>query len=250
MKEFDKLLEYTKAKRPTCSLSNPKHGGLTFVKNEKYIDELNRLKNVKNLMVLVPDSLNCNIDNSEIILYRVKDVDIVFTLYQNHVYKDFDPSEFDIIHETAVIHPSVVIGVDGIKVAMHNGTKILFKHTGNVVIEEGVNIFANAVIHRARLDSTIIKKGTIIGALTNVAHNVTIGQNCILTTNISIGGSAKIGNNCWVGMGAIIRNGVTICDDVVIGMGSVVTKDINKPGFYAGNPAKFLKEFRPDQRGF
>lgn len=173
-----------------------------------------------------------------------------FTLFQNHVHRFTNPSTNDKIDDSAIIHPSAIIGVDGIKISVYEGRKILFKHTGNVVIEECVDIGANVVIHRARLDSTVIRKGTIVGALTNVAHNVIIGGDCIFTACVSVGGSVKIGNNCWFGMGSLIRNGVSICDNVVIGMGAVVVKDIDKPGFYVGNPAKFLKDFKQGERGF
>jgi acetyltransferase-like isoleucine patch superfamily enzyme len=53
--------------------------------------------------------------------------------------------------------------------------------------------------------------------------------------------STSIGNHVSIGSNATILP-VSICENVVIGAGSVVTKDITKPGFYVGNPAKFLKE--------
>jgi acetyltransferase-like isoleucine patch superfamily enzyme len=53
--------------------------------------------------------------------------------------------------------------------------------------------------------------------------------------------STTIENNVSIGSNATILP-VSICENVVIGAGSVVTKDITKPGFYVGNPAKFLKE--------
>ncbi len=49
-----------------------------------------------------------------------------------------------------------------------------------------------------------------------------------------------IGNNVSIGSNATILP-VKICENVVIGAGSVVTKDIEQPGVYAGNPAKYLK---------
>ena len=52
--------------------------------------------------------------------------------------------------------------------------------------------------------------------------------------------STRIGNHVSIGTNATILP-VTICDQVVIGAGSVVTRDITKPGIYAGNPAKFLR---------
>jgi len=250
MDEFKMLWEITKGIRPTCSLDKPIDGGLSFLRNSKYKYLLNDLSNVKDLMVLVPNDFNLVDDvNSEIKLYRVYDVDLMFTLYHNEVYKDFDPSINDIIHKTAVIHSTSVIGVDGVSTVFYGQKRILFKHIGNVVIESGVNISANSVIHRAKLDSTIIGKNTIIGSLTNIGHNTIIGKDCVITTCVSIGGSCKIGNNCMIGMGAVIRNGVNICDNVVIGMGAVVNKNVKVPGVYTGNPLRFVKD-RPDGYNF
>lgn len=55
--------------------------------------------------------------------------------------------------------------------------------------------------------------------------------------------STNIGNNVSIGSNATIMP-VSICDNVVIGAGSVVTKNIDRPGIYVGNPAKFLKEIK------
>ena len=54
----------------------------------------------------------------------------------------------------------------------------------------------------------------------------------------------SIGNNCAIASGAIIVGGVDICDDVLVAAGSVVTKSIDKPGLYAGNPARFIRDHR------
>ena len=54
--------------------------------------------------------------------------------------------------------------------------------------------------------------------------------------------STEIGNHVSVGTNATVLP-VNICDNVVIGAGSVVTKDINEPGIYAGNPAKKIRDF-------
>lgn len=50
----------------------------------------------------------------------------------------------------------------------------------------------------------------------------------------------RIGNHVSIGSNATILP-VSICDHVVIGAGAVVTKDINKPGIYAGNPARLIR---------
>ncbi|MCU8205253.1 acyltransferase [Vibrio vulnificus] len=58
----------------------------------------------------------------------------------------------------------------------------------------------------------------------------------ILTAPVSIG------NDCWIGSRVIILPGVSICDRVIVGAGSVVSKSIQEPGIYAGNPAKKIKD--------
>jgi len=108
-----------------------------------------------------------------------------------------------------------------------------------------------------------IQKGVIIGARTKIqSHSficelVTIGNDCVIAHGVmfindtfSIGRPAmgnksqwketRIGNRVYIGSNATILP-VDICDDVVIGAGSVVTKNITKPGIYAGNPAKKLR---------
>ena len=108
-----------------------------------------------------------------------------------------------------------------------------------------------------------IQRGVKIGARTRIQSHtficelVTIGEDCFIAHGVMFindlfetGGPAKrrqelwkktqIGNRVSIGSNATILP-VTICDDVVIGAGAVVTKDIDKPGIYAGNPARLLR---------
>lgn len=108
-----------------------------------------------------------------------------------------------------------------------------------------------------------IQKGVVIGARTRVQSHafvcelVTIGEDCFVGHGVMFindrfagGGPARgdtskwegttIGNRVSIGSNATILP-VLICDDVVIGAGSVVTKSIDHPGIYAGNPARFLR---------
>jgi len=110
---------------------------------------------------------------------------------------------------------------------------------------------------------TEIQAGVMIGARTRVQSHaficelVSIGEDCFIGHGVmfindtfSMGGPArgrrelwcatKIGNRVSIGSNATIMP-VSIADDVVIGAGSVVTKDIAKPGIYAGNPARLLR---------
>jgi len=113
--------------------------------------------------------------------------------------------------------------------------------------------------------SAIIEKRAIIGrsnqilARTYINSNVTMGDNNILNTgsileheaivgshnHISVGtvicGRVKVSDRCFIGAGAVIIDKAKICDDVIIGANSVVIGDIDRPGTYAGNPARRIK---------
>jgi len=247
-RELDKIvrpfLEVTEGKYSTCSVMKPRDWCVTFARSEKFLQLLYKW-NLKHLIVIVPKDLgigNCNFRT-----YPTDNVDLLFTLFHNYVNKDCQ-AIVDYISPSAVINPSVVF-TEGLKVAVYKGEKIRFRHTGNIVIHDDVFIDANTVVHRARLDSTIIQRNVSIGSLNNISHNTTIGEGSVITTNICIGGSTVIGKNVWIGVGAMIKNGLTICDDVVIGMGSIVIRDIDKPGIYIGNPAKFLKDYDSQKAG-
>lgn len=106
-------------------------------------------------------------------------------------------------------------------------------------------------------NSVKIGKNTKIQSHTFICELVTIGKDCFIghgvmfvNDSFSTGGPARgdktlwkstlIGNNVSIGSNATILP-VNICDGVVVGAGSVVTKNIEKPGIYAGNPARFIR---------
>ncbi|RWQ53067.1 MAG: N-acetyltransferase [Mesorhizobium sp.] len=113
-----------------------------------------------------------------------------------------------------------------------------------------------------------IQANVLVGARTKIQSHafvcelVTIGEDCFVGHGVmfvndlfSIGGPSRgrkelwkrtnIGNNVSIGSNATILP-VTVCDGVVIGAGAVVTRDIGKPGIYAGNPARFLRSVEQD----
>lgn len=133
----------------------------------------------------------------------------------------------------------------------------------NVKIIEPCNLYECSIGNNCFIGPFVeIQKGVVIGADCKIqSHSficelVTIGNNCFighgvmfvndLFSNGKPSGDSKfwkstnIGNNVSIGSNATIL-AINICDDVVIGAGSVVTKNIEKPGIYAGNPAKFLR---------
>lgn len=135
----------------------------------------------------------------------------------------------------------------------------------DVKIVEPVNIYGCAIGDNCFVGPFVeIQKDVTIGKRTKIQSHtficelVSIGDDCFISHGVMFindlfqrGGPAKgdkslwvstsIGNHVSIGSNATILP-VDICDRVVIGAGAVVTKSINKPGIYAGNPAKLIKE--------
>jgi UDP-3-O-[3-hydroxymyristoyl] glucosamine N-acyltransferase len=133
----------------------------------------------------------------------------------------------DIIHPTVLIKGHVSIGCDGFGYAkQEDNTLIQMPHSGNVVIEENVQIGSFVCIDRAVKGSTIIGAGTKIDNLVHIAHGAKIGKNCLIVAGSVIGGSAEIGDNCFIGINASIKNKVKIGNNVTVGMGAIVLKDV------------------------
>lgn len=229
----------------TCSITNLKDWHVTYIKQAKYLD---LLKNTKfNLLVVAPKDLSTNDIPENVVFHFVDDPNYEFTLLHNKICETRGIENVrakNIIADSAIIHPTVILDVDGLKLAYgKDGKKISFIHTGNVIIGEDVEIGPYSVIHRGVLDSTEIKRGAKIGAKVNIGHNNIIGEDTVFAVGILTCGSVTIGKRCWLGTGVMVRNGITVCDDVVLGIGSVVTKSITKPGIYTGHPARFVRSY-------
>lgn len=139
---------------------------------------------------------------------------------------------------------------------------VVFGNDVNVV--EPVNLYGCTIGNDCFIGPFVeIQKDVTIGSRTKVQSHgficelVTIGEDCFIGHGVMFindifasGGpaagdksqwkSTRIGNNVSIGSNATILP-VSICNNIVIGAGSVVTKDITKPGIYAGNPAKFIR---------
>ncbi len=231
----------------TCSIRELEDWHTTFIRDLSYVDYLKYGQ--KSISVLCSIKFSGQIpkdmpDNIKIVF--VKDVDYAFTVFHNHIYKNERPKK-NKIGRRCRIHPSVIIGVEGIKFAnAPNGNKIQFIHTGDVIIKNDIDIGANSIIHRGSIGSTIINDGVKIGVMVNIGHNNIIGKNTIVVGGTITSGSVTVGEKCWLCAGTLIRNGVNICDNVIVGMGSMVLKDITEPGIYFGRPAIRIGDYIED----
>lgn len=150
------------------------------------------------------------------------------------------------IGERVIIHAGAKIGADGFSYELTStGERLKFPQVAGVVIEDDVEIGANTCIDRGALSPTCIGKGTKIDNLTHIAHNVQVGQHCIIVAEVFIGGSTTIGSYTWVGPQACVRDQIRVGRNVLIGMGAVVTKDVPDNVVALGSPAKVVRENPP-----
>jgi UDP-3-O-[3-hydroxymyristoyl] glucosamine N-acyltransferase len=149
------------------------------------------------------------------------------------------------IGNRVILHNGVVIGADGFGFQKaKDGSYIKIPQKGIVVIEDEVEIGANTTVDRAALGETIIKKGTKIDNLVQVAHSVEIGEDSILAAQTGIAGSSKVGKNFIAGGQVGIPDHITIGDNVIIAAKSGITKDLPSGSFVSGSPHLDIRTWR------
>lgn len=149
------------------------------------------------------------------------------------------------IGDRVIIHANAVIGADGFGFApLEDGTWKKIEHTGNVIIEDDVEIGANACIDKSQMGSTVIRKGAKIDDLCMIAHNVEVGRNTVMAAMTGIAGSTKVGEHCIFGGQSGIAGHITIADNTSLGAQTGVLGSIKTPGqSFMGTPAIPYREY-------
>jgi len=137
-----------------------------------------------------------------------------------------------------ILHPGVVIGSDGFGYVFHGGRHQKVPQIGVVVIEDDVEIGSNTTIDRARFGATRVGRGTKIDNLVMIAHNVQIGQHCVITGQVGIAGSASIGDYVLLGARTGIVGHVHVADGAHVAAGAGITKDLAPGARVKGIPAE------------
>lgn len=149
------------------------------------------------------------------------------------------------IGNNVIIHANAVIGSDGFGFApLEDGTWKKIEHTGNVIIEDDVEIGANVCVDKSQMSSTIIRKGTKIDNLCQVAHNVDIGRNTVMAAQTGIAGSAKIGEHCIIAGQVGIAGHISLADNTTVGAQSGILGNVKEEGqTLMGSPAFPLRQY-------
>lgn len=137
-----------------------------------------------------------------------------------------------------IVHAGTVIGSDGYGyIPDRQGKHLKRPHIGRVVIEDDVEIGANCCIDRATFGETRIRRGVKIDNLVQIAHNVEIGEDSLLVSQVGIAGSTVLGHHVVMGGNSGVADHVTIGNNVWIGAKAGVHNDVPGNSVFAGFPA-------------
>ena len=233
-KSFSKLLEYynqvkmnkTGIEQPVFISESANYGKNIYIGAFAYISDNVKIgDNVK----IYP---NVYIGDNVIIANNV-------TLFSGaKIYSDTQ------IGDNCVIHSSAILGADGFGFSPNEkGEFIKVPQTGNVIIEENVDIGAATSIDRATLGSTIIRKGVKLDNQIQIAHNVEIGKNTVIAAQTGIAGSTKIGENCMIGGQVGIAGHLSIGNNVRIQAQSGIGRNVKDNETLQGSPALTYNDY-------
>ena len=141
-----------------------------------------------------------------------------------------------VIGQRVIVHGGAVLGSDGFGYVWDGARHVKIPQIGIVEIEDDVEIGANVTIDRASLGKTVIKRGAKIDNLVQIAHNVSIGENSIIISQVGIAGSVTVGKNVILAGQVGVRDHVAIGDNVKAAGGTGITKDVPANSLISGNP--------------
>lgn len=135
------------------------------------------------------------------------------------------------------IHAGTVIGSDGFGYVQQGGRHHKVPQLGIVVVEDDVELGANVTVDRATFGRTVVKRGTKVDNLVQIAHNVTVGDDSILVAQVGIAGSSTLGHHVVIGGQAGVGDHLKIGDLAMIAARSGVSHSLEPGQIVSGNPA-------------
>lgn len=148
------------------------------------------------------------------------------------------------IGNRVILHAGCVIGADGFGFVPQGESYEKIPQIGNVVVEDDVEIGANACVDRAMMGSTTICRGVKLDNLVQIAHNCVVGENTVMSAQVGVAGSAKIGAWCMLGGQVGVAGHITVADRTQCGAQAGIAGSVRRPGqTIIGSPAFDARAF-------
>ncbi|MBO5698825.1 MAG: UDP-3-O-(3-hydroxymyristoyl)glucosamine N-acyltransferase [Bacteroidaceae bacterium] len=149
-----------------------------------------------------------------------------------------------VVGNRVILHSGCVIGADGFGFAPAADGYEKIPQIGIVTIEDDVEIGANACVDRSTMGSTYVRKGVKLDNMVQIAHNVEVGRNTVMSAQVGVAGSTKIGEWCMFGGQVGMAGHITIADRTMCGAQAGIAGSVKKPGTtIQGSPAINAKDF-------
>lgn len=151
-----------------------------------------------------------------------------------------------VIGNNVIIHAGCVIGTDGFGYVFNGKEHVKVNQVGNVVIEDNVEMGGNVCVDRATIGSTVIRAGSKIDNLVQIAHNVTFGPHSVASAFTGISGSSKVGAYVTLGGQVGIGDYAEIGDGATLGAQSGIPtgKKVPPRATFIGAPARPAQEMK------
>lgn len=146
------------------------------------------------------------------------------------------------IGSRVIIQAGAVVGSDGFGYARREGKYIRIRHVGTVVIEDDVEIGANATIDRATLGRTVIRRGVKLDNLVHIGHNVEVGEDTVMAAQCGISGSTVIGKRVMMGGQVGLVDHLRVGDEAMFIAQSGVIGNVPAGAKVSGYPARPHRE--------
>lgn len=150
---------------------------------------------------------------------------------------------YAIIGARVIIHAGARIGQDGFGFALGAEDHFKVPQLGRVLIGDDVEVGANSSIDRGTGPDTVVGAGTKIDNLVQIGHNVRLGRNCVLVSQVGISGSTQAGNHVMMGGQAGLAGHLRIGDGARIAAQSGVIADIEPGATVCGFPAMPTRQY-------